>query len=175
MSPISAALAPWHEFYALVGTASATLIGLLFVAASVSSGVFTAGRQAALRVFLSATVVNFSLILLTSLIIVTPLRNEIVIGLMVAGCGAFGLAHSGLALRDSLRDGLIAAIDLEDRTWYIAFPVVGYLLSVAAGGALAFRPNIGCDVLGLAIGALLITGIHNAWDITLWAVTRRSQ
>ena len=34
------ALRPWHDFYTLVGTGSATLIGLLFVAASVGTGVF---------------------------------------------------------------------------------------------------------------------------------------
>ena len=117
MPPLAVALAPWHEFYILLGTASATMIGLLFVAATVGSGVFTSGRRAALRVFLSASVVNFSNILASSLIVVSPVRNWTLFGVLITGCGVFGLAHSGLAWRDTLRDGLIASIDLEDRTW----------------------------------------------------------
>ena len=35
-------LAEWHEFYALIGTAAAALVALLFVAASILANVFTA-------------------------------------------------------------------------------------------------------------------------------------
>jgi hypothetical protein len=40
-------LGPWYSFYSLAGSASATLIGLLFVAASVSSGPSTQDRPLA--------------------------------------------------------------------------------------------------------------------------------
>jgi hypothetical protein len=46
--------------YALLGTAAGTLVGLLFVAATVATGIFPTDRPAPLRVFLSATVVHFS-------------------------------------------------------------------------------------------------------------------
>ncbi len=36
-------LAPWHEFYSLLGTAAAALIALLFVAVSIATSVLTAG------------------------------------------------------------------------------------------------------------------------------------
>ena len=45
--PLSEALAHWHEFYALLGTASATLVGLLFVALTVGSSLLTTPRRAA--------------------------------------------------------------------------------------------------------------------------------
>ena len=32
-------LAPWHEFYALLGTAAAALVALLFVAVSIGASV----------------------------------------------------------------------------------------------------------------------------------------
>ena len=49
MPQLADALRPWHDFYTLFGAASATLIGLLFVAASVGTGVFPAigGRRSA--------------------------------------------------------------------------------------------------------------------------------
>src|SRR5580698_10365637 len=103
----------WHEFYTLAGTASATLIGLLFVAASVGSGVWQ--RPAALRVFLSATVVHFSSILVISLCVMAPLPNVATYGLLFVLGGLFGCGYCALVIRDTVRDGLSASIELEDR------------------------------------------------------------
>src|SRR5665213_2869180 len=127
MAALSDALNRWHEFYTLLGTASATMVALLFVAASVSSGVFTKDRPAASRMFLSASVVNFSIILATSLVVLAPVGGWVLLGVLVVGCGVFGLIHTCLACRDVVRDGLIRSIDLEDRAWYIALPLIGYL------------------------------------------------
>jgi hypothetical protein len=173
--PLSAALEPWHEFYTLLGTASATMVGLLFVAASVGPGVFSFDRRAPLRVFLSASVVNFGLILAASLLMLAPLRSWIVLGAAIVVCGLFGLTHSLLAWRDTLHDGLIKAIDFEDRTWYLAMPILGYLGLAGSGIAAAGGWNAACASLAVAMGVLLATGIHNAWDITIWIITRPRQ
>jgi hypothetical protein len=170
---VSEAMGHWHEFYALLGTASATLVGLLFVAATVSSGVFSSNRRAPLRVFLSATVVHFSSVLAVCLIVLIPLQSWLQFGLLVLGCGVFGLVYCGLIARDTVRDSrLMAAIDLEDRTWYMLVPVVGYVLETATGVALAFRFASGSVALAFAVAVLMIAGIHNAWDITIWIITR---
>jgi hypothetical protein len=173
MLQLTDALGPWHEFYALLGTASATMVGLLFVAATVGSGVFTRDRRAPLRVFLSASVVNFSTILVTCLIVLAPVGGWVSLGAMVLGGGLFGLTHSCLAWRDTLRDGLFASLDLEDRVWYMVLPLVGYVLVTASGGMLALRLDLGCAALALSTGMLMAVGIHNAWDITVWSMTRR--
>lgn len=169
------ALAQWHEFYGLVGTASATMVGLLFVAASVGTGVFSGDRRAPLRVFLSASVVNFSSVLGASVVLLAPIENWLLLGGLVAGCGLLGLLHACLALRDTVTDGLIAKIDLEDRVWYLVMPIVGYLLVAGSGAALALRLDQGCTALAVSMGLLLAVGIHNAWDITVWSITRRRE
>jgi len=163
----------WHPFYELLGEASATMVGLLFVAASVGSGVFTSGRRAALRVFLSASVVNFGLTLAVSLIVLAPLPNQRWLGALVLACGLSGLAHASLAWRDTLKDGLINSIDFEDRAWYLALPILGYLGLAASGVLFAFEFAMGCIALAVSVAALLGVAIHNAWDITLWIITRR--
>jgi len=165
----------WHEFYSLLGTASATMVGLLFVAASVGSGVFTSGRRAALRVFLSASVVNFSLTLAASLVMLAPVADLRWVAAVVLACGLFGLAHSCLAWRDTLHDGLISSIDTEDRVWYMALPILGYLCIIGSAVALALQPTAGCAALAASTGLLLAIGVHNAWDITLWIITRRRE
>lgn len=173
MPQLTDALAPWHEYYALLGTASATMVALLFVAASVGTGVFSGDRRAPLRVFLSASVVHFSVILAACLIVLAPVGNWIAFGVMILGCGMFGLAYCGLSWRDMLRDGMFASIDLEDRIWYIAMPIVGYLAVAASGIMLLSRLMVGSTALALSTGTLLAVGIHNAWDITVWSMTRR--
>ncbi|WP_158928324.1 hypothetical protein [Acidisphaera sp. S103] len=169
------ALAQWHEFYGLVGTASATMVGLLFVAASVGTGVFSGDRRAPLRVFLSASVVNFSSVLGASVVLLAPVENWLVLGGLVTGCGLLGLLHACLALRDTVTDGLIAKIDLEDTVWYLVMPIVGYLLVAGSGAALALQLDQGCTALAVSTGLLLAVGIHNAWDITVWSITRRRE
>jgi hypothetical protein len=41
MISLTDAARPWHDWYMLIGTASATLVGLMFVAASVGSRLYT--------------------------------------------------------------------------------------------------------------------------------------
>jgi hypothetical protein len=171
--PVTDALVHWHEFYTLLGTASATMVALLFVAASVGSGAFISSRRAALRVFLSASVVNFSTVLMGCLTILAPLTNWVLLGALIMACGLVGLAHTCMALRDTVRDGLFARIDLEDRTWYLVLPMIGYVFVAAAGVTLALQLDQGCEALALSMGMLLLVGIHNAWDITVWSITRR--
>jgi hypothetical protein len=173
MSPLAEALGPWREFYALLGAASATMVGLLFVAATVGAGVFTTARRVASRVFLSATVVHFSTILAACLIVVAPVRSWTLFGALILCIGIFGLVYSAMVCRDTVRDGLSKSIDLEDSTWYMALPVVGYLSETGSGVALAWQADLGCTALALSMGMLLVIGIHNAWDITVWSITRR--
>jgi hypothetical protein len=52
-------------------------------------------------------------------------------------------------------------------------PAIGYVLEAAAGVALLLRLNLGCAALAVATGALMLVAIHNAWDITVWSVTRK--
>ena len=166
------ALHSWHEFYILLGTAAATLVGLLFVAATVGSGVFSSGRRAPTRMFLSASVVHFSTILVACLILLVPLETWASLGAAIAGCGLFGLGYYAVTWRDTVSDGLNKAIDLEDFIWYAALPVAGYLSATASGIILALSLGLGSTTLALSMGMLLVAGIHNAWDITVWSITR---
>lgn len=173
MPQLTDALAPWHEFYSLLGEASATMVALLFVAASLGAGVFSGDRPAPLRVFLSASVVNFSLVLATCLIVLAPVRDWALLGTMIVASGLCGLLHSSMAYRDTVRDGLVARIDLEDRVWYLLLPFLGYLALITSGVTLALRLDLGCTAVATSTGMLLAVAIHNAWDITVWSMTRR--
>jgi hypothetical protein len=175
MQSLTQVLAPWYGFYTLLGGASATMVGLLFVAASVSARVFSPNWRGARRIFLSASVVQFGGILAACLIVLAPIQAwESVGGLITAG-GLFGLGYSAMAWRDTVRDGLTARIDWEDRTWYALLPAASYLCETVSGVALVIHLRLGCVALALSAGVMLVVAIHNAWDITLWSITRRDE
>ena len=166
-------LGPWHDFDTLIGEASATLVGLMFVAASVGTGVFTRERQVGLRTFLSPTVVAFSSVLAASLIGVLPAARCVVPGVLLLGVGGFGLAYSAMVWRRMVREGLARSIDLEDRIGYAAVPAAAYALLAGAGAAFTLQAEAACGVMAAGMGLLLLAGIRNAWDMTTWVVMNR--
>jgi len=165
-------LAPWHDFYVVTGTAGATLVGLLFVAASIGSGVFTEEHRIPFRSFVSPSVVHFSSALAASLIALSAVRRWGFFALLEGGLGLFGLAYSSLVWRTMIRHGLTATIDLEDRICYAALPAFSYAILLAAAVLLATPRAAGLAVLAGGVGLLLLVGIRNAWDITTWTITR---
>lgn len=167
------ALATWHDFYTLLGGASATMIGLLFVAASVSGRAFSAARRGPLRLFLSASVVEFGGVLAVCLIVLAPVPTWPLLGGMVMAGGVFGVGYAASAWRQTVHDGISHKIDMEDRIWYAVLPAAFSLVQLLGGAALAGRCPYGCVTVAAGVGGLLLAAVHNAWDITIWSVTQR--
>jgi hypothetical protein len=175
MPSLADAVSPWHDLYILIGTASATLIGLMFVAASVGTGVYSQDRYHALRAFLSPTVVHFACALAACMFAIAPLRSWTLFGLLIGATGLYGIGYAFIVWRNMLRHGLTVTIDLEDRICYAAIPAVGYATMLAACVILLVGDAVGCDLLAIAMGLLLMIGIRNAWDMTIFTVMRRGQ
>ena len=166
---------PWHEFFSLVGTASATLIGLLFVAASVGARFYTKEKHPAIRTFLSPSVVHFTCVLAGCLFALAPIERWWVLGVLVAGDGLFGLAYSRGVWRTMVKHGYSQTIDREDRAWYAVVPALGYAGMVGAGVLVVAGRGAGCGVLAGAMGVLLLAGIRNSWDMTVWVVIKSEE
>lgn len=170
-SPVDV-LREWHDFYVLIGTASATLVGLMFVAASIGASFFIAEREAGLRAFLTPTVLHFTAVLIACLVLTVPSHSWESLGGLVLTGGVIGLGYAcavGLSMR---RGGFSATIDWEDRFWYVIAPVASYLLLTGAAILLLVRSPRGFDLLAVALLLLLLLGIRNAWDMTVWMVLR---
>lgn len=170
---LRAILGPWHDFFSLVGTAAATLIGLMFVAASVGTGFFTEERQVGLRTLLSPTVVAFGVVLAACIVGVLPSPIWAAPALLLGCIGALGFTYSVLVWRRMVRHGIAEKIDLEDRIWYAFAPAIAYVGLIGAGIAFALHCEASTALLAAAICMLLLAGIRNAWDMTTWVVLRR--
>jgi predicted transporter len=68
-----APLAPWQTFSVLIGTAAATLTGLMFVVATLVAGVRVSSSSEAFATFNTPNVMHFCLALLVAAILSAPL------------------------------------------------------------------------------------------------------
>jgi hypothetical protein len=161
----------WRDFYALVGTASATLVGLMFVAASIGSSTFNEEHRAPLGSFLTPTVVHFAAALFASLLACIPSESWLSFGALIGAGGLTGLIYCGrilfqLVIRRRFK------VDLSDRVYYAAVPVLGYLVLLIGAALLLARSAAGADLIAAALLILLFAGVRNAWDITIWFATK---
>src|SRR5579885_305227 len=95
-------LAPWHEFYILLGTASAALVALLFVAVSVATSVLgaDADSRANTRTFMSPVVFHYANILFLGLVSLVPTHTWQSYGMTIGIASLGSLAYScGIAAR----------------------------------------------------------------------------
>src|SRR5712691_183047 len=62
----------WHEFYALVGTAAAALLALLFVAASIGARTMPRESGGPTRTYMSPVAFHFTAVLFVSALALVP-------------------------------------------------------------------------------------------------------
>ena len=161
----------WHDFDLLIGTAAATLVGLMFVAASIGASIFTEKNRAAMEAFISPTLVHFTTVLVIAVLAVVPTHEWVTLAGLLALVGLAGAIYSA-KLWIQLFVQRRFEVDVIDRLFYAAIPLLGYLLLLIAAFLLLRQSEAGLDLLAAAPITLLLAGIRNAWDMMLWIVIR---
>jgi len=167
-------LASWHEFYALLGTAAAALVALLFVAVSIGTSILTPEPESRgnTRTFMSPVVFHFANILFLSLIALVPMQTPQLFGAVIGLASIGSLIYSFVIAARVHRSSIS---DLADRLGYGAVPVVCYASGLAAALLLLEDKPAGLNILAGAALALLVTNIRNAWDLVLAFAQRAGQ
>jgi hypothetical protein len=168
---LSALLHEWHDFYLLLGTASATLVGLMFVAASIGATVFNEDHRGALEAFITPTVVHFAAVLFACLVNMIPTHYWESLSAMLAAGGAAGLIYSGRVLYALIIRHRFN-VDVVDRMYYALIPAAGYLLALVAAVLGFLHIAESAYVMAAALMTLLLAGLRNAWDMMLWIMIR---
>ena len=163
----------WHDFFLLVGTASATLLALLFVAVSLGAGFLSDDRAAATRAFFSPVVVHFSAVFFLSAVALVPVRGLALFAAMIVIAAAVGLAISLFATIQLLRNDWTRY--KEDHLAYGLLPTICYIALVVAATMLWQDDTHAIDVLAGAQVVLLLVNVRNAWDLTLSMVRHQSE
>jgi hypothetical protein len=163
-------LKQWHDFYMLVGTAGATLLALLFVAASLGSGFLTDERREATRTFISPVVLHFTSVFFLSALALFPWHQGKIFAALVGATALVGVILSAWITIRVVRTDMTNY--LEDYLAYGLFPCLGYLALLAAAASIYLEKDFGLDALAGALLLLAIVSIRNAWDLTLTMVRR---
>lgn len=178
-------LQQWQNFYMLLGGASATLIGLMFIAVSLGSGRWTPEERpilnASFNAFMSPTFIHFVYVLVTAAVVLVPTLSETALGglLVLTGAGSLGhIARNLPFVRERYRGG---TIDRSDLIWYSLMPSIGYIFYFAAGAGLlgaalrGARSAHALDALAAASVLLVVIGVRNAWDLVVFLVLRQAE
>ncbi|HUZ73217.1 MAG TPA: hypothetical protein VMU87_09535 [Stellaceae bacterium] len=158
----------WHDFYVILATAAGTLIGAMFIVASIGDRNMTRSRATAVASFVTPTAIHLSVVLLACALLVVPSLTRRSLGL-IGGLG--GLVGLVVATRIFWRV-LHAKVDHVDRLWYGGLPVLGYIGIVAAAAMVLARVPGDVETLAAALGLLVVASIRNAWDLIIFLVAQ---
>jgi hypothetical protein len=160
----------WQNFYLLVGGASATLVGLMFVAISLGSNLFTKQNIVSLETFVSPTLIHFVYVLITSAVVLIPTVTTTVLSILLLLVGLISLGLTIKAVPYMHGQYRKRQADMTDWVWYFLIPSASYLLYVGTGVALLKGVSQAVDGLAWASVLLLVVGIRNAWDLVVTMV-----
>jgi hypothetical protein len=157
------ARAAWESFYVIVGSSGGALIGLQFVVMTLIAERATAATAGAVSAFGTPTVVHFTGALAVAAVMSAPWPSLTAMSLVLAAGGLVGLAYGAVIIRRARRQTDYEPV-AEDWFWYAVLPCAAYA-GLALSGVWLHRNHEGA-FFGVAAAtlALLLVGIHNAWD-----------
>lgn len=150
MTPFGEALASWHDFYLAVGSASAALLGLLFVGVSISIAARSGPERGLTTARANLAFSNLLYLVGLSLVVLLPGVEPSTVAIsfsVIAALGLLRIARQGARLRASAGFRRVAwtiAADLilvviayqlastGDGRWLLATPIVVLVLLLGA-------------------------------------------
>ena len=167
-------LIPWQNFYMTMGTAAATLTGLMFVVTTLIAGIDAqlSTLNAAVSAFNTPIVVQFAAVLLLAGILSAPWQTLPSLSLLLGLVGLGTVFYSIIVLRRMRRVPHYQSTR-EDWLWYLVLPLLAHVSLIVAAFVLPENPAPALYIVGSAMIMLLLVGVRNAWDmVTFLAVER---
>ena len=167
-------LSAWQNFYMIIGTAAATLTGLMFIVTTLIAGIDArlSTLNAAVSAFNTPTVVHFGTTLLLAGVLSAPWQTFSSLSLLLGLLGLGMVFYSIIVLRRMWRVPHYQST-LEDWLWYMAFPLLAHVLLIITAFMLPKNPSVALYIVGSVMMLLLLVGIRNAWDnVTFLAIER---
>ena len=166
--PAVEAFHAWHDFFVLLGTGAATLVGAMFVVASIGSSFLTEKSEPQIRAFMTPTVIHLTAVLLGCALTIVP---SIDWPAASVGFGLGGLVGFLYSARTALRVAGNQTL-LVDRIWYGITPMIGYAVILAAALLMGLRAQSGLETLAVGLVLLVVASIRNSWDLIVFYAQR---
>ncbi len=154
----------WHDLYVMLGTSTAALIGLLFIATSLHIGEVASNLGFRIRAY------NGTLYLLTLLVqsvfVLSP-QTTLALGLEICALNLVGLTFP---LRNFYRY-LYKDADAARRAGFIVYRgltyALSYLIGIAGGFGIATGSKWGMYIVTASYTSLMVAVVIGAWAIML--------
>ena len=168
-------LTNWQNFYMMIGTAAATLTGLKFVAITLTAGIEThvSTLNAGLSAFHTPTIVHFCVVLLIAGILSAPWDAFSSVSLMLGLAGLVIVLYL-ITVMQRMRRVPDYQTPFKDWVWYLAFPLLAYIVLIVAAIVLPASPVLALYIISAVMVVLLYLSIHNAWDLVTYLAIDRS-
>lgn len=170
----SSLLTDWENFYVIVGSSAAGLIGLQFVVIALVTETRTPSTIREIDAFATPTIIHFGSSLLLSAILSAPWRALENARVVLVTCGVVGLLYLALVIR-RIRGQTTYQLVTEDWIWHVTLPLVAYVMLVAGAAELVPAPHESLFAIAATALLLLFIGIHNAWDTVTYIAIDRPQ
>jgi len=170
MNELEPLLERWANFYLIMSTAAATLIGLMFVVITLASerGVEEAEATTKIRAYLTTTVVYFASVLGVATLLTFPNHTRLTATLCICLVGVAGLVYSGSRIASDKENYLE-----HDLIHYAVFPFAAYGLLVLGGVLILHDTQRGLTFVAVGMLWLLAIAIRNSWGIAVGVVSTR--
>jgi hypothetical protein len=163
MTEAARMLDAWDSFYVILGSAAGALIGLQFVVMTLIASLRTRTSRESIAAFGTPTVVHLTGTLLVSALLSVPWPSLPPASAALGACGLGGVLYSVVVVRRARRQTVYTPV-WQDWLWYALLPGTAYATLALAAPFLRAGHDRAPFVVAASALALLLIGIHNAWD-----------
>jgi len=158
------ALAEWRDFYVMIGTASGAIVGAAFIVVTLVSNLEK--RSLGMKGFITPIAVHLGSVLVGSAILTVPTLTRVSLAILLGTGGIGGALYSIIAATRIWH----MRLDADDRIFYIVLPILAYAAMATAAFMALTQSEPTFETLAVALVALLVIGMRNAWDMASFVV-----
>jgi hypothetical protein len=163
----------WDNFYFMLGSAGAGLIGLLFVVVALTAGFEQSRALWGQKLYMTPTALQFGMVLAVSAVALAPGLPTAATAAIFGVIGLIGLANAVRACVGIADPGSGGPASHWSDLWtYGVAPAAIYLGLCATTAAIWTGAAWAAYAVAALVLALLLLGIRNAWDLVTWIAPR---
>lgn len=163
----------WDNFYVILGSAAAGLLGLTFVVIALLSDMRGA-HPSGLGGYITPTIIHFGTVLALSAFLSVPRQNTTSLSLGLGATGLGTLIYTGIIVTNMRRFASDYVPVLDDWLWHVILPALAYGALFAMAFFIWRQPQQSMYGVAASMTLLLFIGIHNAWDVAV-SITLQKQ
>jgi hypothetical protein len=158
----------WSDYFFMLGSAAAALIGLMFVVATLTAGRDRNELEAGKKLYTTPIVWHLAIVVLLSGGAVAPPVPLQWLAAAALALGTIGVGYAIYITFGIFRAQLASNFSGYDAFWYGIAPGIIYVVMGMSGWPMLHSEPLGATLLAAAVMALLLVSIHNEWDLVTY-------